>query len=124
MTDETANKPKLEVITAEELDADEAEFRALRRDLPGVKGAAEAGLLADQRRPSADAEKRILSDACRFSAGRAAGRCRGRDGQALHRGDATHGRTAGGHRHHRHRSRALSDRLSARRFAHHSGAGP
>lgn len=46
MTDETANKPKLEVITAEELDADEAEFRALRRDLPGVKGAAEAGLLA------------------------------------------------------------------------------
>jgi hypothetical protein len=39
-------KPKLEVISTEQLDEDEAEFRALRRDLPGVKGASEAGLLA------------------------------------------------------------------------------
>jgi hypothetical protein len=30
----------------EELDAEEAEFRALRRDLPGVKGASAAGIVA------------------------------------------------------------------------------
>src|SRR5262245_36007543 len=44
MTDETA-KPKLEVVSSEQLDEEEAEFRALRRDIPGVKGAAEVGLL-------------------------------------------------------------------------------
>ena len=43
MSDET--KPKLEVVTSEQLDEDEAEFRALRRDLPGVKGAGEVGLI-------------------------------------------------------------------------------
>jgi hypothetical protein len=32
----------------EELDAEEAEFRALRRDLPGVKGASSAGTVAIQ----------------------------------------------------------------------------
>jgi hypothetical protein len=32
--------------TAEELDAEEHEFRALRRDLPGVKGASAAGIVA------------------------------------------------------------------------------
>jgi hypothetical protein len=45
MSDETA-KPKLEIVPAEELDQEEIEFRALRRDVPGVKGAADAGLLA------------------------------------------------------------------------------
>jgi hypothetical protein len=45
MADETA-KPKLEVVTNEELDEEEKEFRSLRRDLPGVKGAADAGLLS------------------------------------------------------------------------------
>jgi hypothetical protein len=47
MTDET-QKAKLELVLPieEELDAEEQEFRALRRDLPGVKGTAEAGLLA------------------------------------------------------------------------------
>jgi hypothetical protein len=45
MVDETT-KPKLEVVTSEELDEDEKEFRALRRDLPGVRGAAEAGILS------------------------------------------------------------------------------
>src|SRR5215475_7714036 len=40
------NKPKLEVVTEEQLDADEAEFKKLRRDLPGVKGAAAAGIVA------------------------------------------------------------------------------
>jgi hypothetical protein len=35
---------KLKVV--EELDADEKEFRALRRDLPGVKGASVAGIVA------------------------------------------------------------------------------
>jgi hypothetical protein len=45
MSDETA-KPKLEIVPAEELDEEEREFRALRRDLPGVKGAGEAGLIA------------------------------------------------------------------------------
>ena len=32
--------------TAEELDAEEHEFRAIRRDLPGVKGASAAGIVA------------------------------------------------------------------------------
>jgi len=45
MADET-NKPKLEVVTKEELDEDEREFRSLRRDLPGVKGAAAVGIVA------------------------------------------------------------------------------
>lgn len=38
-----STKPKLEVV--EQLDEEEREFRALRRDLPGVKGAAEIGML-------------------------------------------------------------------------------
>ena len=40
-------KPKLEVVhpTPEELDEEEKEFRALRRDLPGVKGASAAGIV-------------------------------------------------------------------------------
>jgi hypothetical protein len=37
-------KPKL-VVTDEELDADEAEFKKLRRDLPGAKGASAAGIV-------------------------------------------------------------------------------
>jgi hypothetical protein len=44
MADET-NKPKFEVVTSEELDADEQEFRSLRRDLPGVKGAVAIGIV-------------------------------------------------------------------------------
>src|SRR5262245_345171 len=40
------NKPKLEVVTEEQLDADEAEFKKLRRDLPGVKGASAIGIVA------------------------------------------------------------------------------
>jgi hypothetical protein len=45
MADEQAKKPDLKVVTEEELDEEEKEFRALRRDLPGVKGAGEAGIL-------------------------------------------------------------------------------
>ena len=51
-TDDTArdesSKPRLEVVppTEEELDEEEQEFRALRRDLPGVKGASAAGIVA------------------------------------------------------------------------------
>jgi hypothetical protein len=37
-------KPKL--VSAEELDADEAEFRAIRRDLPGVKGSSAIGIVS------------------------------------------------------------------------------
>ncbi len=44
MADETS-KPKLAVV-AEELDEDEIEFKKLRRDLPGVKGASAAGIVA------------------------------------------------------------------------------
>jgi hypothetical protein len=42
-----SDKPKLEVVppSPEDLDADEQEFRALRRDLPGVKGASAAGIV-------------------------------------------------------------------------------
>jgi hypothetical protein len=39
-------KTKLEVVTDAELDADEAEFKKMRRDLPGVKGASAAGIVA------------------------------------------------------------------------------
>ena len=47
MTDET-QKPKLELVppTEEELDEEEKEFCAVRRDLPGVKGASAAGIVA------------------------------------------------------------------------------
>src|SRR5262249_47311386 len=46
MSDE-ATKPDLKVVppTEEELDEEEQEFRALRRDLPGVKGASAAGIV-------------------------------------------------------------------------------
>ena len=43
MADETS-KPKLAVV-AEELDEDEIEFKKLRRDLPGVKGASAIGIV-------------------------------------------------------------------------------
>ena len=46
MTDEAAKKPKLEIASEEELDEDEAEFRKLRRDLPGVKGASAVGIVS------------------------------------------------------------------------------
>src|SRR5262245_51939957 len=43
-----SDKPKLEVVqpTPEELDEEEREFRALRRDLPGVKGASAVGIVS------------------------------------------------------------------------------
>ena len=45
MSDE---KPKLELVppTEEQLDEEEAEFRRLRRDLPGVKGASAVGIVS------------------------------------------------------------------------------
>ncbi len=45
MTDESDPKPEVVHPTPEELDEEEKEFRALRRDLPGVAGAAEVGML-------------------------------------------------------------------------------
>ena len=39
-------KPKLELVPEEELDEEEKEFRALRRDLPGVKGASAVGIVS------------------------------------------------------------------------------
>lgn len=44
MADETS-KPKLAVV-AEELDEDEIEFKKLRRDLPGVRGASAIGIVS------------------------------------------------------------------------------
>jgi hypothetical protein len=44
MSDDT-KKPDLKIVSEEELDEEEREFRALRRDLPGVKGAADIGVL-------------------------------------------------------------------------------
>jgi hypothetical protein len=38
-------EPPQETVSSEELDEDEREFRALRRDLPGVQGASAAGLV-------------------------------------------------------------------------------
>ena len=46
MSDETTKKPDhLKLVPEEELDEEEKEFRALRRDTPGVKGAADIGIL-------------------------------------------------------------------------------
>jgi hypothetical protein len=39
-------KPVIEAEAEEQLDEEEREFRALRRDLPGVKGASAAGIVA------------------------------------------------------------------------------
>jgi len=41
-----ADKPKIELVPEEQLDEDEAEYRKMRRDLPGVKGASAAGIRA------------------------------------------------------------------------------
>src|SRR5262245_16068424 len=46
MAEEQAKKPDLKVVTEEELDEEEKEFRALRRDLPGVKGASAIGIVS------------------------------------------------------------------------------
>src|SRR6516162_226944 len=46
--DDAAKKPDLKLVPEEleeELDEEEREYRALRRDVPGVKGAAAAGML-------------------------------------------------------------------------------
>jgi hypothetical protein len=45
MTDES-RPDHLKIVSSEELDADEAEFRALRRDVPGVKGASAIGIVS------------------------------------------------------------------------------
>jgi hypothetical protein len=45
MADEKPN-PKFKVVSDEELDEDEREFRALRRDLPNVKGASAVGIVS------------------------------------------------------------------------------
>ena len=45
MADEQVKKPDLKLVSEEELDAEEQEFRALRRDTPGVKGASDIGML-------------------------------------------------------------------------------
>jgi hypothetical protein len=46
MSDEQAKKPDhLKLVPEEELDEEEKEFRELRRDIPGVKGAADIGML-------------------------------------------------------------------------------
>jgi hypothetical protein len=42
---EQAAAPPTETVTEEMLDADEAEFNKLRRDLPGVKGASAVGIV-------------------------------------------------------------------------------
>jgi hypothetical protein len=45
MSDEQAKKPDLKLVAEELLDEEEREFRAIRRDLPGVKGASAVGLV-------------------------------------------------------------------------------
>ena len=45
MSDDT-KKPDLKVVSDEQLDADELEFRSMRRDLPGVKGASAVGIVS------------------------------------------------------------------------------
>ena len=45
MVEEDSNKPKLTVVAEEQLDEEEKEFRTLRRDVPGVKGASAIGIV-------------------------------------------------------------------------------
>ena len=69
MSDET--EPNLKVVSSQELDEEEKEFRALRRDLPGVKGAAEVGCYRSasddsrRRRTSSIARIQISGRSCR-----------------------------------------------------------
>jgi len=46
MADEPKTPPQLKIVTDEELDKDEQEFRAMRQDLPGVKGASAVGIVS------------------------------------------------------------------------------
>jgi hypothetical protein len=46
MVDEPKPTPQLKIVSDEELDEDEREFRAMRQDLPGVKGASAIGVIA------------------------------------------------------------------------------
>src|SRR5262244_1448429 len=46
MSDETTKKPDLKLVPEEELDEEELEFRSIRKDLPGVKGASSVGVVA------------------------------------------------------------------------------
>ena len=78
MSDET--EPNLKVVSSQELDEEEKEFRALRRDLPGVKGAAEVGMLTIGVGRQPTPKNEFYPHASRFSAGRATGGRRGRDG--------------------------------------------
>ena len=45
MTDEQAKKPDLKLVPEGELDEEEQEFRAIRQDVPGVKGASTIGIV-------------------------------------------------------------------------------
>ena len=45
MADEQAKKPDLKLVPEEELDEEEQEFRAIRQDVPGVKGASAIGIV-------------------------------------------------------------------------------
>jgi hypothetical protein len=70
-----SEKPKLEVVPEEVLDEDEAEFRKLRRDIPGVKGASAIGIVAiSVSRTPGKKRTRILSRGCRWSTSRSAWR--------------------------------------------------
>jgi hypothetical protein len=41
-----SDEPKLKVVPDEQLDEEEKEFHALRRDVPGVKGASAIGIVS------------------------------------------------------------------------------
>jgi hypothetical protein len=45
MSDEATKKPDLKLVPEEELDEEELEFRSIRKDLPGVKGASAVGVV-------------------------------------------------------------------------------
>ena len=86
---EDSIRPKLEAVptTEEELDEEEQEFRALRRDLPGVKGASAAGIVAISV-GKAPGKNEFFRTHPEFRADRPHGQCRDGDGEALFRGGA------------------------------------
>ena len=122
MTDEN-QKPKLELVppTEEELDEEEQEFRALRRDLPGVKGASAAGIVAISV-GKAPAKNEFFRSHPEFRPIIPMVNCEMGMEKPILCGDARHGGAAGGHRHLGYRPCPLSHHHLARCGADRSGA--
>ena len=107
--------------TEEQLDEDEREFRAMRRDLPGVKGASAAGIVAISVGKTPTKNEFFRTHPTFRPIVPIVDIEVGMEKQVLRR-DRRHGGGVERHRHHRDRSRALPDGDVARRDPHRAGA--